>query len=105
MNPLSETTYLVLLALYHGPLHGYGIIKGIENVSEGAIIIAPGTIYGVIKSLQKQGLIETVKEEKESRKKKIYCITETGKEALYAEFNRYKRMIGITEKVIVEREF
>lgn len=70
MNTLSESTYLVLLALYHEPLHGYGIIKGIEEISDGAYIIAAGTLYGVLKNLEKQCLIETIKEEKGSRKKR-----------------------------------
>ncbi|WP_332633729.1 PadR family transcriptional regulator [Halalkalibacter flavus] len=104
MNPLSESTYLVLLALYHEPLHGYGIIKSIEKVSEGAYIIAPGTLYGVLKNLQKQGLIETVKEEKNHRKKKTYCITEQGKETLRAEFHRYENIIFFTKKIMKEKE-
>ncbi|MDX8045303.1 PadR family transcriptional regulator [Gracilibacillus sp. S3-1-1] len=100
MNPLSESTYLVLLALYQQPLHGYGIIKEIEQVSEGAIILAPGTLYGVLKNLQKQGLIETIAIEKEQRKKKTYAITEQGKEALHIEYVRYIRMTKLSEKVI-----
>jgi DNA-binding PadR family transcriptional regulator len=102
MNPLSESTYLVLLALYQGPLHGYGIIKKIEEVSEGAFIIAPGTLYGVVNNLQKQKLIETVKEEKESRKKKTYAITEKGKEAFELEFRRFQNMLSFTNKIVNE---
>lgn len=104
MNPLSESMYLVLLALYHEPLHGYGIIKGIENVSGGTFIIAPGTLYGVLNNLQKQKLIETVKQEKDSRKKKTYCITERGKEVLNLEFNRYQDMVNFTKKLMTEGE-
>ncbi|WP_223068698.1 PadR family transcriptional regulator [Paenibacillus caui] len=104
MNPMSESTYLVLLALYHEPLHGYGIIKGIEKVSGGTFIIAPGTLYGVLNNLQKQKLIETVQQEKDSRKKKTYCITEQGKEALHVEFNRFRNMINFTKQILGERE-
>ena len=70
MKPLSKSTYLVLLSLYHKTLHGYGIIKEIEDISDGDHTIAPGTLYGVLKNLEKQGLIETIKEEKDSRKKR-----------------------------------
>lgn len=99
MNPLSESTYLVLLSLYHQTLHGYGIIKGIEEVSDGAYTIAPGTLYGVLKNLEKQGLIETVKAEKDSRKKKTYKITIKGKEVLDAEFERYQKIMYLTKKI------
>lgn len=104
MNPLSESTYLVLLALYHEPIHGYGIIKSIENVSGGTFIIAPGTLYGVLNNLQNQKLIETVEEGKDSRKKKTYCITELGKEALHLEFKRFETMINFTKKILADRE-
>lgn len=100
MNPLSESTYLVLLSLYRNTLHGYGIIKGIEEISDGAYTIAPGTLYGVLKNLEKQGLIETVKEEKHSRKKKTYKITAKGKEILDAEFERYQKIIYFTKKIL-----
>ena len=100
INPLSESTYLILLALYQEPLHGYGIIKEIENESEGNYIIAPGTLYGVLKSLQKQGLIKTIAVEKEHRKKKTYCITDQGKDVLYTEYERYIRMINLSQKII-----
>ncbi|RLL40583.1 PadR family transcriptional regulator [Oceanobacillus piezotolerans] len=100
INPLSESTYLILLALSKEPLHGYGIIKEIENTSEGKYIIAPGTLYGVLKNLEKQGLIKTIAVEKEHRKKKTYCITEQGKDVLHWEYERYIRMINLSKKII-----
>ncbi|GIN39373.1 PadR family transcriptional regulator [Heyndrickxia oleronia] len=103
MNPLSESMYLVLLALYHEPLHGYGIIKEIENVSGGTYIIAPGTLYGVLNNLQKQHFIETLKQELDSRKKKTYCITDKGRKALNLEFKRYENMVHFTKK-LMEKE-
>jgi DNA-binding PadR family transcriptional regulator len=103
MNPLSGPTYLVLLSLYHEPLHGYGIIKFIENISENDSI-APGTLYGVLKNLEKQGMVETIHVEIDQRKKKTYCITDSGKEALKSEFNRYQSMIKLTRKIISEGE-
>jgi len=104
VNPLSESTYLILLALYQGPLHGYGIIKEIENTSEGTYIIAPGTLYGVLKNLEKQELIETVALEKEKRKKKTYCITVKGKGVLHSEYERYIRMINYSKIIIQGRD-
>lgn len=102
MNPLSESTYLVLLSLYHTTLHGYGITKKIEEVSEGTYTIAPGTLYGILKNIEKQGLIEAVQAEQDPRKKKSYQITEKGKEVFDVEFERYQKIIQITNKVCDE---
>ena len=104
INPLSESTYLILLALHQGPLHGYGVIKAIEKASEGNYIIAPGTLYGVVKNIQKQGLIETIEVQTEQRKKKTYRITDRGKEVLRSEYSRYLKMIELTKKIVTERE-
>ncbi len=102
MKPLSESTYLVLLALYQEPLHGYGIIKMIDHISGGTFIIAPGTLYGILTNLVKQQYIETLSEEKDSRKKKTYLLTDIGKDALLNEFNRYKTMVDFSNQILAE---
>ncbi|MCM3031774.1 PadR family transcriptional regulator [Niallia sp. MER 6] len=104
MKPLTESTYLVMLALYNDPLHGYGIIKMIERISEGNLIIAPGTLYGILSNLEKQKLIKAWKEELDSRKKKTYTLTEKGKQVFQEEFNRYQKMVSFTERIIEQRE-
>lgn len=100
INPLSEATYLILLALYKEPLHGYGVIKKIEKISDGKSTIAPGTLYGVLKNLEKQGLITTLSVEKAQRKKKTYSMTEKGKEVFQQEYERYFYLIHLTQKLI-----
>ena len=72
--PLSEATYYVLLALEE-PLHGYAIMQKIEELSEGTVTIGPGTLYGAFSTLEKQGLIEKVKEEE---RRKTYALTRDG---------------------------
>lgn len=104
MNPVSESTYFVLLSLYHENLHGYGIIKWIEDGSEGTYSIAPGTLYGVLKNIEKQGLIESIQEDKGSRKKKVYAISPRGKQIVEAEFKRYQSIVYFTEKVMNSEE-
>ncbi|WP_336045969.1 PadR family transcriptional regulator [Solibacillus ferritrahens] len=99
MIPLSEPTYLILLALIKEPTHGYGIIKAISEVSEGQYEIAPGTLYGVLKNIEKQKLIEVVGVDLDNRKKKIYAITDAGKEALIYEQRRYEKLLLFTYKL------
>ncbi|AQU78471.1 hypothetical protein AJGP001_03785 [Planococcus faecalis] len=100
MQSLSESTYLVLLALTKKPLHGYGIIKKIEQYSDGAIVIAPGTLYGVLTNLQKQQLIELVTAEKESRQKKTYQLTDEGHVVFKLEYQRFKKMLTISDDIL-----
>ena len=100
MQPLSESTYLVLLALTEEPLHGYGIIKKIEEYSDGDIVLAPGTLYGVLTNLQKQKLIELVTAEKESRQKKIYRLTNEGRTSFGLEYQRFKKMLVISDDIL-----
>lgn len=99
MFPLSEPTYLILLALWQKPMHGYGIIKMIFDFSDGQYELAPGTLYGVLKTLEKQKHIEVVGTQLDNRKKKVYAITESGKEALLNEQRRYERLMSYTYSV------
>lgn len=100
MQSLSESTYLVLLALAKEASHGYGIIKKIEEYSDGAIVLAPGTLYGVLTNLQKQNLIELVTAEKESRQKKIYRLTDKGHSSFQLEYERFKKMLAISDNIL-----
>ncbi|MCJ1910020.1 PadR family transcriptional regulator [Planococcus ruber] len=100
MQALSESTYLVLLALTKKPLHGYGIIKKIEKYSDGELVLAPGTLYGVLTNLQKQKLIELVAAEKESRQKKIYKLTTEGQAVVELEYQRFKKMLTISDEIL-----
>ena len=99
MFPLSEPTYLILLALSQEPMHGYGIIKTIFDVSDEHYEIAPGTLYGVLKNLEKQKYIEVVGVDLDSRKKKIYAITETGQATLQQEQQRYEKLLEFTYRI------
>ena len=99
MQPLSEPTFLILLALWDKPMHGYGIIKTIFDFTEEQYELAPGTLYGVLENLEKQKLIEVVGTDLDNRKKKMYAITQSGKDALIEEQRRYEKLLGYTQSV------
>lgn len=99
MFPLSEPTYLILLALLKEPMHGYGIIKTVYDISEQEYDIAPGTLYGVLKNLEKQKYIEVVGVDLDNRKKKIYAITDAGRQALTQEQQRYEKLLSFTYRM------
>jgi len=86
--PMTETGFYILLCLQK-PNHGYGIVQRVENMTEGEIRLAPGTMYGSLSKMEKDGLIQFIQEEE---KRKIYQITELGREVLQLELKRIKRL-------------
>lgn len=93
--PLSETMHYILLALRQ-PLHGYAIMQKIDNMSNGNVKLAAGTLYGAIENLNKHGWIEQV--EGESGRRKIYIITKEGLEILKVERIRLLNIISLYER-------
>lgn len=92
--PLTETTYYVLLALLK-PAHGYVIMQEVEELSNGTVKMAAGTMYGAIENLLKLKYIVQVDDEDSRRK--VYTITDEGKSILRQQFERYEHMIQITK--------
>lgn len=92
--PLSETMHYILLALRE-PLHGYAVMQRIEKISNGSVVLAPGTLYGAIENLNKHGWIEPVGS---SGRRKIYKITTEGSTILTFEQNRLLHILSLYEK-------
>jgi DNA-binding PadR family transcriptional regulator len=92
--PLTETVYYILLALLE-PAHGYLIMQKVEELSDGEVRIAAGTLYGAIDNLLKLKFIQPVKSDDSRRK--VYLITEEGKKVLLLDFERMKSMINVTK--------
>lgn len=93
--PMTESAYYILLSL-HEPRHGYGIMQHVEEITEGRIRIGPGTIYGTLSKLEKE---ELILQKQETDRKKIYSLSEKGKEVLELELKRLKELVrnGIAE--------
>ena len=92
--PMTETGFYILLCLQE-EMHGYNIVQKVERMTEGDIRISPGTMYGSLGKMEKDGLIEFVREED---KRKIYHITDLGKEVLDLEKKRIKRLFKNVEE-------
>lgn len=91
-TPLTEALFYILLAV-RKPNHGYGIIQEVEELTSGRVVLGPGTLYGAIQSLEKRGWIRIYSMDTESRKKKEYLITETGKAAFEEEQKRLEELL------------
>ena len=86
--PMTETSFYILLCLRE-PNHGYGIVQKVKEMTEGDIVLAPGTMYGSLSKMEKDGLIRFIREED---KRKIYLITDLGSEVLNLEMKRIARL-------------
>lgn len=86
--PMTETGFYILLCL-QSPNHGYGVVQRVEQMTDGEIKLSPGTMYGSLSKMEKDGVIRFVKEEE---KRKIYQITALGAEVLQLEQKRIKRL-------------
>ena len=86
--PMTETGFYILLCLRE-EAHGYSIVQQVEDMTDGAIRISPGTLYGSLSKMEKDGLIGFVRE---VDKRKIYRITPLGQEVLSLEMHRIERL-------------
>lgn len=86
--PMTETGFYILLCLQK-PNHGYGIVQRVEAMTSGEIRLTPGTMYGSLSKMEKDGLIRFLREEE---KRKIYEITDLGREVLQLELKRINRL-------------
>ena len=77
--------------------HGYGIVQMVEKLTNGEIVLAPGTMYGSLSKMEKDGLIRFIREEE---KRKLYVITDIGKEVLDLELKRIKRLYNSIQEGI-----
>src|SRR5437763_16656388 len=84
-----------------GPLHGYGIARRIEQVSEQALQINQGTIYASLVRLLHKGWITSVWGVSENnRKARFYSITESGRKQLQTEAENWQRISSVIGRVL-----
>jgi DNA-binding PadR family transcriptional regulator len=88
--PLTEATYYIMLSLIE-PLHGYGVMQNVEQISRGTVKVGPGTLYGAFSTLEKEKLILKIKEED---RRKSYVLTPKGKQVLLRQIERLEIMTG-----------
>ncbi len=94
--PMTETGFYILLCLLEES-HGYGIVRKVDTLTHGQIRLSPGTLYGSLSKMEKDGLIRFVREEE---KRKIYQITALGLEVLQKELERIERLHRIAQEGI-----
>lgn len=97
-SALTEAVYYILLSLTE-PLHGYGIMQNVSQLSNGRVNLAAGTLYGAINTLLEKNWIRALPGESDSRKKE-YQITETGRQMLISELTRLNELIENGKRIL-----
>ena len=94
--PLTETAFYILLCLRQ-PNHGYGVVQSVEQLTNGKLRLAPGTMYGSLSKMEKDGVIRFIREEE---KRKIYQVTDLGNQLLQLELQRIQKLYYIAKEVM-----
>ena len=115
MNPDSATDkqlellqgtldLLILKAVSLGPLHGYGVLLRIQQISGQTLVIQQGSLYPALYRLEHQGLIASEWGESDNnRRAKFYKLTEAGLLRLDEETDKWNRMAGIIGSILLTR--
>ncbi|HET9220187.1 MAG TPA: helix-turn-helix transcriptional regulator [Terriglobia bacterium] len=101
--PLTEPVLFVLLSLAEQPRHGYSIIKDVEQISDGRVVLSTGTLYGALQRLLDSGWIEHFEEEQRSRDRRAYRLTARGRRSLQLEVERMKQLTKLASLRIARK--
>ena len=92
---------LILKAVSLGPLHGYGILLRIQQISKNRLEIQQGSLYPALYGLEQQGWISGEWGESENKRKaKYYRLTAMGKRKLHAETDKWNRMANVIASIL-----
>lgn len=97
-SALTEAVFYILLSL-HSPMHGYGIMQHVRELSNERVNLGAGTLYGALNTLLEKKWIMSVEGEKDSRKKE-YIVSDTGKAVIRGELIRLEELIENGKKLV-----
>lgn len=97
--PLTPAVFYVLLALTGRPKHGYAIMQEVERRTEGQVKMGPGTLYGTIKRLLREGLIQETSPpsdiEDDDSRRRYYQLTRRGRRLASLEAERLEDLVRL----------
>ena len=102
--PLTEPVLLILLSLAAQPRHGYSILKDVEQMSDGRVLLSTGTLYGALRRLLDEDWIERIEEQDSSRGRQAYRLTTRGRRNLQVEISRMKQLTRLANLRIAGKQ-
>ena len=105
LEPLTPAVFHIMLALAHGPRHGYALMPEVERLTNGRLQLGPGTLYRSIQRMLVDGLIEELDYPydvtSEDERRRYYRLTKLGKQVAQAEAERLAAVVDAA----IERGF
>jgi DNA-binding PadR family transcriptional regulator len=96
---LRPASYFVLASLLDGPLHGYAIAARAEELSDGDVRLAAGTLYGALERMARRGLVQVDREETvDGRLRRYYRLSDRGREAVVSEADRLAAAARVVQR-------
>ena len=102
--PLTEPVLLILFSLADQPRHGYSILKDVEKMSDGRVVLSTGTLYGALRRLLDDSWIERIVEKNTTRGRQAYRLTALGRKSLQVEVGRLKHLTRLASLRVAVRE-
>ena len=98
-EPLTESYFYILLCLYRGPNHGYGIMQQTLELSDGHVRIGSGTMYGATSNMMKKGWIQECPAGEGFDRKRQYRLTDAGRQVLLDEIKRLRYLTAAADDI------
>ncbi|MDF1507189.1 helix-turn-helix transcriptional regulator [Robertmurraya sp. DFI.2.37] len=100
LEQLTDSVFYIMAALTE-PRHGYAVMNLVEETTNGQVVIGPASLYTIIKKLLNEQLI-SLHDDTDSRRK-VYVLTEKGRDILRVDIKRRKIMVELAEKGLERR--
>jgi DNA-binding PadR family transcriptional regulator len=96
---LRPASYFVLASLLDGPLHGYAIASRARELSDGAVRLTAGTLYGALERMAAQGLVQLDREEVvDGRLRRYHRLSDEGRQAVLREADRLAAAARVVQR-------
>lgn len=113
LDPLPAAAFQILLSLAEGDLHGYAIMRQVEEQTGGKVRLGPGTLYSSIQALLEEGLIEEIERENTpdapaapKDRRRLYRLTSAGRKVARTEAEKLAGILRIARaKKILRGEY
>jgi DNA-binding PadR family transcriptional regulator len=100
--PLAPRDLLILAVMAEGPIHGYGLIKAVEERSQAGVLLDPANLYRVLRRMKDHRWIRVAADG--SARRRSYAITALGRSVLAAELARLEELLARVRPALAEGE-
>jgi DNA-binding PadR family transcriptional regulator len=96
LDPLPSAAFQILLSLADGDLHGYAIMRQVEEQTNGRMRLGPGTLYSSVQALLEEGLIEEIDPKSvTNERRRFYRLTSSGRKLARSEAERLADLLRV----------